>query len=103
VGVVAVHAFAVVVEVAAAVAVDVAAVGAGAGVASETVVVGATADTREPYGKARHALEKGLMEGARDLERMLQEADQLKLVGRRADRHAATVAVELEPTVQGGQ
>ena len=97
----AVHAFAVVVEVAAAVAVDVAAVGAG--VASETVVVGATADTWEPYGKARHALEKGLMEGARDLERMLQEADQLKLVGRRADRHAATVAVELEPTVQGGQ
>lgn len=77
----AVHAFVVVVvvvEVAAAVAVDVAAVGAG--VASETVVVGATADTRELCGEARHALEKGLMEGARDLERMLQ-ADQLKLVG----------------------
>jgi hypothetical protein len=98
VGVVAVHAFAVVVEVAAAVAVDVDVAAVG-----ETVVVGATADTRELYGKARHALEKGLMEGARDLERMLQEADQLKLVGRRADRHAATVAVELEPTVQGGQ
>jgi hypothetical protein len=43
----------------------------------------------------------GLTEGAPDPERMLQEADQLKLVGRRVDRHAVTVVVELEPT--GGQ